>query len=258
MNSFNRIFTIVALAVLMILGATTLLVPQLLANLVLAIGESVNNISGGTAVAQWSVRILLTLVYVGALALVLWAELRQSGVRSILVMRSTGSGKLRVSIKAIQDRVKEAVNGLSGVINTEIVVTARKNALALKLDVLTTHGTDLVIKGEEIVGTVRNVVQEQLGLKLFAKPDVTLKAAPAPRLNLSQLNILRRDRREPEQLPAGRNNSQPEATVDVDESMIVEGEATHVNRNEPTQAPPVNSTSKSEQPDADVVAAGDR
>ena len=240
MNRFNRIFTIVALVILMILGAATLQVPQLLADLVLGIGESINGVSGGTPVAQWSVRILLTLVYVGLVALLLWAELRQSGVRSILVMRSTGNGKLRVSIRAIQDRVKEAVNGLSGVISTDITVNARKNALAIKLDVLTSHGTDLVLKGEEVVGTVRNVVQEQLGLKLFAKPDVTLKAAPAARLNLSQLNILRRDRREPEQLPPGRPS---------DDGNIVDAEATHVSpANTAPQATPSNGNT---QPDPD-------
>ena len=252
MNKFNRIFTIVALVFLMLFGAATLLVPDALASLIITIGQSVNNISGGTPVAQWAVRILLTLVYVGIMGLLLWMELRQSGVRSILVMRSTGSGKLRVSIKAIQDRVKEGVNGLSGVISADVMVNARKNALALKLDVLTTHGTDLVVKGEEIVGTVRNIVQEQLGLKLFAKPDVTLKAAPAPRLNLSQLNILRRDRREPEQLPAASSARRDTENVD-----IVDVEATTISPSSEPQRPTPDTTNGSPQPDADLIPEGE-
>ena len=254
MNRFNRIFTIVSLIFLTIFGAAILLVPQLVANLVLALGDSVTGISGGTAVAQWAVRILLALVYVGLLGLVLWTELRQSGVHSILVMRSTGSGKLRVSVKAIQDRVKEGVNGLSGVISTDVVVNARKNALALKLDVLTAHGTDLVLKGEEVVGMVRNIVQEQLGLKLFAKPDVTLKAAPAPRLNLSQLNILRRDRREPEQLPPARR---PSADENAD---IVDGEATSIPPTPSTNAAPTTNdiqVDPKSNPTSDRIAEGE-
>lgn len=248
MNRFNRIFTIVALVFLTIFGAATLLVPEALAGLIISTGQSVNNISGGTPVAQWAVRILLTLVFVGIMGLLLWMELRQSGVRSILVMRSTGSGKLRVSVKAIGDRVKEGVNGLSGVISADVLVNARKNALALKLDVLTSHGTDLVVKGEEIVGTVRNIVQEQLGLKLFAKPDITLKAAPAPRLNFSQLNILRRDRREPEQLPPASRN---------DNLDIVDGEATSIPPQPSANDIPTPPTEGDTRPDADLIPEGE-
>jgi hypothetical protein len=148
--------------------------------------------------------VLFTLVWIGVLVGLLWLELRKPDFRSVQVMRSTGSGRLRVSTKAITDRVRQRVDSLSGIINSTVEISAQNKAIAVRLDVLSAHDTDLVLKGEEIVGAVRNVVQDELGLKLFAKPVVTMKAAPAPKNIFPQFNILNRNRKEEQaQLPPG-------------------------------------------------------
>ncbi len=223
MNAFNRVFSIIALIILLVMGIFSLLAPNLITGIITSIDAGIktlsNNTGEGWSPAEWAIRLLFTLVWVGVVVGLLWLELRKPDFRSVQVMRSTGSGRLRVSTKAITDRVRQRVDSLSGIINSTVEISAQNKAIAVRLDVLSAHDTDLVLKGEEIVGAVRNVVQDELGLKLFAKPVVTMKAAPAPKNIFPQFNILNRNRKEePAQLTAGAR------PMDIPSDDALEGE----------------------------------
>jgi|GEM_PF-1492664 len=223
MNAFNRVFSIIALIILLVIGIFSLLAPNLITGIITSIDAGIktlsNNTGEGWSPAEWAIRLLFTLVWVGVVVGLLWLELRKPDFRSVQVMRSTGSGRLRVSTKAITDRVRQRVDSLSGIINSTVEISAQNKAIAVHLDVLSAHDTDLVLKGEEIVGAVRNVVQDELGLKLFAKPVVTMKAAPAPKNIFPQFNILNRNRKEePAQLTAGAR------PMDIPSDDALEGE----------------------------------
>jgi len=223
MNAFNRVFSIIALIILLVIGIFSLLAPNLITGIITSIDAGIktlsNNTGEGWSPAEWAIRLLFTLVWIGVVVGLLWLELRKPDFRSVQVMRSTGSGRLRVSTKAITDRVRQRVDSLSGIINSTVEISAQNKAIAVHLDVLSAHDTDLVLKGEEIVGAVRNVVQDELGLKLFAKPVVTMKAAPAPKNIFPQFNILNRNRKEePAQLTAGAR------PMDIPSDDALEGE----------------------------------
>jgi len=223
MNAFNRVFSIIALIILLVMGIFSLLAPNLITGIITSIDAGIktlsNNTGEGWSPAEWAIRLLFTLVWIGVVVGLLWLELRKPDFRSVQVMRSTGSGRLRVSTKAITDRVRQRVDSLSGIINSTVEISAQNKAIAVHLDVLSAHDTDLVLKGEEIVGAVRNVVQDELGLKLFAKPVVTMKAAPAPKNIFPQFNILNRNRKEePAQLTAGAR------PMDIPSDDALEGE----------------------------------
>lgn len=223
MNAFNRVFSIVALIILLVMGVFALLAPNLITGIVASIDAGIrtmsNNTGDGWSPAEWAIRVLFTLFWIAALVGLLWLELRKPDFRSVQVMRSSGSGRLRVSTKAITDRVRQRIDGLSGIISSTVEISAQNKAIAVRLDVLSAHDTDLVLKGEEIVGAVRNVVQDELGLKLFAKPVVTMKAAPAPKNLFPQFNILNRNRKDAQaQLPPGAR------PMDIPTDDALEGE----------------------------------
>lgn len=239
MNAFNRVFSVVALIVLLVTGVLTLLAPAVITGIVAGIDLGIKSLSNNSGAeswspAEWAIRVLFTLFWIAILAGLLWLELRKPDFRSVQVMRSTGSGRLRVSTKAITDRVRQRVDGLSGIISSTVEISAQNKAIAVRLDVLASHDTDLVLKGEEIVGAVRNVVQDELGLKLFAKPVVTMKAAPAPKNIFPQFNILNRNRKEePAQLPPGAR------PMDMPVDDAIEGEVQPVRpqASQPTRPP---------------------
>jgi hypothetical protein len=250
MNAFNRIFSVIALIAILVVGVLVLVFPGVLIGLIQSLDTTIKSLSGnanGSAMfAEAAVRILFTLLFVGLMVALLWLELRRSGIRSVQVMRHNGKGRLRVTAKAVEDRIHQRIDALPGVINSTVVIKAQNRALAVKLDVLAAHDTDLVLKGEEIVGAVRNVVQDDLGLKLFARPEVTMKAAPPPRSFLPNINsILNRRKEEP--IPAQLSsptrsrtiaNADADDIIDVDAGVDADVDAGVGANPAPAAAPP--------------------
>lgn len=178
MNVFNRIFTVVGIIVLIVVGAATLISPAI----VLAfIQNSANAIhvsvfAGMTDWARFGVRVLATVIFVLIMLGLLWLELRRPAQRTIEVGRYTGGTTIHISTDAVESKIRDAVDALSGVIGAKVRATHRNKSVELSMDVLATRETDLVAKAEEIAAITRLIVQDQLGLKLHSKPQVTIKA----------------------------------------------------------------------------------
>ncbi|MDW8351098.1 MAG: alkaline shock response membrane anchor protein AmaP [Anaerolineae bacterium] len=178
MNTFNRVFVIVMLVALLVLGVFALVTPAGL----LALMQTIANWFRGTVFASYSdtgrvlVRLILAILWAALIGLLLWWELRRSGSRTIELARYTGGSTIRISTEAVQEKVKEQVDAIPGVIESRVRATGRNRAVELSLDVSVTKDVDLVAKAEEIAAITRQVVQDQLGLKLSAKPEVAIKA----------------------------------------------------------------------------------
>ncbi|BCX03587.1 MAG: hypothetical protein KatS3mg053_1525 [Candidatus Roseilinea sp.] len=178
MNTFNRVFVIVTLGVLLILGAFALVTPAGF----LALMQSIANWFRGTVFAAYSdtgrvlVRLILAIIWIALIGLLLWWEVRRPGSRNIEIARYTGGSTIRISTDAVQEKVKEQVDAIAGVIESKVHATGRNRAVELSLDVSVTKDVDLVAKAEEVAAVTRQVVQDQLGLKLAGKPQVAIKA----------------------------------------------------------------------------------
>lgn len=178
MNTFNRIFVIVTLGVLLVLGAFVLVTPAGF----LALMQSIANWFRGTVFAAYSdtgrvlVRLILAIVWIALIGLLLWWEVRRPGSRHIEIARYTGGSTIRISTDAVQEKVKEQVDAIAGVLESKVHATGRNRAVELSLDVSVTKDVDLVAKAEEVAAVTRQVVQDQLGLKLAGKPQVAVKA----------------------------------------------------------------------------------
>jgi hypothetical protein len=169
MKLFNRIFTIVSLLVLSVLVLGALFIPAsmlipLLTNLIAALPTDA------------SLRALIALVFLVIVVFVLWLELRRPGARTVEVVRSTG-GRIRITTAHVEQRIAETVDAMSGVIQTKVHIQERDNAVIARIDVVAAQNLDLVTKGEDVAAKIREVVQDELGLKLAGKPQITIKAS---------------------------------------------------------------------------------
>jgi hypothetical protein len=178
MNVFNRIFTVVGIVVLIVVGAATLISP---ATVLAFIQNSANLIrlnvfAGMTDWTRFGVRVLAAVIFVLIMLGLLWLELRRPVQRTIEVGRYSSGTTIRISTDAVESKIRDAVDSLGGVIGARVQATHRNKSVDLSMDVLATRDTDLVAKAEEIAAITRLIVQDQLGLKLYGKPQVTIKA----------------------------------------------------------------------------------
>jgi hypothetical protein len=168
MNLFNRIFTIVTILVLTLLGLAALIIPLNLLSLL-------NGVLNALATMQLGFRVVFALAVLIIAAFLLWLEFRRPGAQTVEVTRASG-GSIRITTTDIEDRIKQQIDALSGVIGTRVRVSERNNAVEARLDVQAAPGTDLIAKGEEIAANTREIVQGQLGLKVYGKPQITITA----------------------------------------------------------------------------------
>lgn len=178
MNAFNRIFVIITLVVLLVAGVVTLLSPAFTLGLMQNTANNIHNsfFAGYSDAGRIIARISLAIGWAMLFGFLLWAQLRRSSSRTIEVARYTGGNAIRISTGAVAEKVQDAVNAVGGVIDAKVKATGRERAVEIKLDVTATKDTDLVSKAEEIAIVTRQVVQDQLGLKLSGKPQVSIRA----------------------------------------------------------------------------------
>jgi hypothetical protein len=109
--------------------------------------------------------------------LLIIVEIRRPKVKFIHVEKAAG-GEVRVSIASIVDRLRHEVDALPGVLKVKPRVSGRRGGVAIRLDVDIAAGLDVPVQAEQIVETVRQAVEEKMGLKIAKTPKVNLRTVP--------------------------------------------------------------------------------
>ena len=180
MNTFNRIVMVVSLVVLTVLccalsvGARWIVPPA--AEQMTMWAEALEDANLATTIWMGSA---IGLAPVLVLALLLVLEVRPRRRRFIRAEKSTG-GHVEVSIVSIADRLKHEVNSLPGVLSVKPKVSGRRRGVEVRLDVDMAAGLDVPPQAERIVETVRQVVEERMGLKMATLPKVHVRTVPYP------------------------------------------------------------------------------
>jgi uncharacterized alkaline shock family protein YloU len=176
MSIFNRVVvTVLAIALILFSAAAIVLPEQTLGLLATAFG----NLSS-FAVSGLGGRVLVTLgllLLIALCVLVLWLELRRPPVKTVPVQKISG-GVARVASDSVEQRVQYHVSQLAQVFAVKSQVSASGKKVDVLLDVQTSPEVNVPAKTEEISQVTRNVVQEQMGLRL-GKLLVTVRHAPA-------------------------------------------------------------------------------
>ena len=180
MNVFNRI--VVILLLLALLAAVILLavVP------IQAVQAVQRGLTGfGTFLTRagesyyWlfmAARILITLAAVLLVGWLLWRELKRRRPKAVKLLTEGGS-KATVTTESVEKRLAWHIDQLSDVISVAPVVSAAGRAVNVVVNLETRPEIDVPMKTDEVVGVVREVVTERMGLQL-GKVQVDIKHAP--------------------------------------------------------------------------------
>ena len=178
MKLFNRIFTIAGLGVLLLVGAATLIAPAQMLSLMHTAADAVraSALAGMSDVGRAIVRVVAALLWVLICAGLLWLELRKPRIAMLSVNRRDGGSIIQIAANTVEARLVDAIDGLAGVITARAVLRPRNKAVEINIDVRSTRETDPVAKAAEIGDLVRNIVQNDLGLRLYNDPHISVRA----------------------------------------------------------------------------------
>jgi len=124
------------------------------------------------------------LVMVGILAIIpcgilLWLELRRPGERTVVIQQVKGS-EARLTLQAIGQRLRYHLDALSDVTEVKPIVVSKGKGVEVRLVVETSPEVNVPAKTEEVGRVARQVVEEQMGLRL-ERLHIELRHAPYPK-----------------------------------------------------------------------------
>jgi hypothetical protein len=125
--------------------------------------------------------VILAFVVDFILVLLIIMEMRRPKVKFIRVEKAAG-GEVQVSVASIVDRLKHEVDALPGVLKVKPHVAGRRGGVAVKLEVDIAAGLDVPVQAGQIVETVRQAVEEKMGLTMAKTPKVNLRTVPYTQL----------------------------------------------------------------------------
>jgi hypothetical protein len=123
-------------------------------------------------IAQAAFGVAVVLLFGTLFWLELWAGQRR-GVR----IRTVEGGSAEVDTNSVGRRLEWHLDQLAEVIRVLPTVKSRGGSVDIRLEVEAAPDVDIPMKTEEIVDLTREIIQEDLGLKL-GKLDVHLRCAP--------------------------------------------------------------------------------
>ena len=179
MNLFNRITAAILWLALLAL-AIYLAVFSLQA--VSQIQAWLNELAGWLAAQQAQsptnfliAQIAFGIVSVLLLGLFLWLEIRPHRPKGVRIRTSEGSAELDPN--SISRRLEWHLDQLADVITVIPTVKARGDSVDINLEIETAPDIDVAMKTDEVVEVTRDIVEQDMGLKL-GKLDVRMRHAP--------------------------------------------------------------------------------
>ncbi len=188
MNAFNRIVVIILLLVVIVTAVVVAVYPRETLDTLTAIfdylsGETSFYWKEGPWTMTWAffagMRALIGGGIIILALLLLWLEIRRPRQKTIRVQKVAG-GEARIATESITRRLAYNVDKLPDVIKVTPKLSATSKGVDVQLFLETTPEIDVPMKTEEVCEVAREVVEEQLGLRL-TKVQVHVKHAPFPK-----------------------------------------------------------------------------
>ncbi len=173
MNVFNRVLVILLLVVLipvllLIIGGAAL--PSLFVG---PLREALNTWEPATNMR------ITTILIAGILLLIvlalLFAEFRRRTPQTVRLTR-VANGEAELTTLSIEQRLTQTISQVPDVIKVKPVVISRRKGVDVVLDLETHPEVDVPAKTDEVVGVVRDVIENKIGLTLL-RVKVNLKLA---------------------------------------------------------------------------------
>lgn len=180
MTTFNRLVATVLWLVLLAASLYLAIFPlQALQQLQDLISGSVAQVETWRALDPTNFLIAqaaLAVVLVAILGTLLWLEIlavQRRGVR----IRTAEGGSAEVETNSIGRRLEWHLDQLAEIITVVPSVKPRGSSVDIKLEIEATPDVDIPLKTDEVVEVTRDIIEQDLGLKL-GKLDVHMRCAP--------------------------------------------------------------------------------
>lgn len=160
MNLFNRIFAILMLLLLMILGLVAAFAP-----LAALDGLRASLVQLDSTMAGQVSRFVGAGLVVLLSAALLYLELRRPARSSVLVGNMDGA-TAELSIEAITQRVRREVMALAEVRQVTPEILPRRNGVDARVTVFTSPDIDVPAKAAEVGQVVRQQMEQRMGLRV--------------------------------------------------------------------------------------------
>jgi hypothetical protein len=180
MNTFNRIVAILLWLILLAVIAVIAVMPlQTIRTLQSTLSEWESHLTVAAQtdatnflVGQIAVGVVGLLIFGLLIALNIWSGQRR-GVR----IRTAKGGSAEMDTSSISRRLSWHLDQLAEVINVVPSVKSRGGSVDIKLEIETAPNIDVTMKTDEVVAATRDIIEQDMGLKL-GKLDVHMRYAP--------------------------------------------------------------------------------
>lgn len=177
MNVFNRVSTVVTLLILILLAVVVLTVPR----------EAVNTLAFWLSNLEASplgslARIVVSLLVIAIAVVLLYRETRRPA-RSRVIVGHVEGAVAELSVDAIAQRLRREAMAMPGVRSVQTTVVPRRNAVDVRLKVMTDPDVDVPAMAAEVARVARDNLEGKMGLrvgKLWVNIDHEAGSAPAP------------------------------------------------------------------------------
>lgn len=180
MNAVNRVLVVVGVLIALPLGVAVMVAPVPVLGVVLSgLHHLMSWVQGVPLWARFLVGILFALAWLVLCVLLLILELRRPPRRTVRVERVDG-GVAEVSMGTVTNYIVYELEQMPGVLRAHPRASVRRGAVVVEVDVDMAGSVEVPAEAARLVGVIRKVVEEKVGVRLAGPPKVRLKAAPAP------------------------------------------------------------------------------
>jgi hypothetical protein len=268
---FNRILVILGLLTVMVVSAIAFVAWGPFLQIIIAFLQqadaAVVALSGLNPVLRWAGGFVFTALVWAICVALLWLEVRRPRIKTIMVQQVSG-GQAELTADSIVSRLEYNLDQLPEVIRARPRVRTARKGVRIDLAVETSPEVEVPSKSEEIQQVTRDIIENQMGLKLESmrvvmrhapypksffkghKPETGAPPRPAVRAQVSQPPYVA-----PLLVPTTPSESQPRPSLTPTPHVAApEGKDGGHDRVAETVAPPPSGTASLESRPADEAA----
>ena len=183
MNTLNRIVMILLILAAFFVVTIGLFVPAESLAIIRGIADNTLHTMSRIRpefILSFRALLILCAVFVDVLLIgLLVLEVRGPAKRTLRVQR-VGGGEVAVTAESLVERLQYQIDQLADVIAVRAHVTPRGGGVDVQVSLQTGADVNVPEKAEQVLEITRQVVEDQLGLKLARKPRINVHAMPTP------------------------------------------------------------------------------
>lgn len=174
MNVINRIVIVLALLCIMVAVTAVCLFPHFFVRQLSLQSDLLDDVIQRVELVDHLILIGIAAVADIVLLFFLLAQFYRPRVKSVRVQQIDG-GTAMLTADSIRQRLGFYIDGLADVVSVKPKVDVKRDGVRVAVDVQTSATVNVPAMAQEIVGVIRAVVTETMGLQLRGEPQVRIR-----------------------------------------------------------------------------------